>query len=63
MPGDSQQARELFEQAITFDPENAPAYAWLEGGHFRICFYARSPSHENSSLMIYDFDCENSCPE
>jgi len=54
-PEDNRQSRELFEQAITIDPEYAPAYAWLAEAHFREGLNAWSASHENSFSLFYDY--------
>ena len=54
-PDNNQRARELFEQAISIDPEYAPAYAWLSEAHFREGLNAWSSSLEASFAQFYDY--------
>jgi adenylate cyclase len=54
-PDNNQKALELFEQAISIDPEYACAYAWLAQAHFRDGLNMWSASYEHSFSLLYDY--------
>jgi TolB-like protein/lipoprotein NlpI len=52
---DNQRALELFEQAVSIDPDYASAYAWLAETHFRAGMNLWSASFEKSYSLLFDF--------
>jgi TolB-like protein len=54
-PENNQRAQELFEQAVSIDPEYASAYAWLAESHFRAGLNLWNASFEESFALLFDF--------
>jgi adenylate cyclase len=54
-PENNQRAQELFEQAVSIDPEYASAYAWLSEAHFRAGLNIWSASFEKSFSLFFDY--------
>jgi len=53
-PSENRKALELFQQAISVDPEYACAYAWLAQAYFREGLNIWSASFEDSFSLFYD---------
>jgi adenylate cyclase len=53
-PQDNKKALELFNQAISIDPEYACAHAWLAQAYFREGLNIWSDSHEESFSRLYE---------
>ena len=54
-PESNQMAQELFEQAVSIDPEYASAYAWLAEAHFRAGLNLWSASFRKSFSLFFDY--------
>jgi adenylate cyclase len=54
-PESNQRAQELFEQAVSIDPEYASAYAWLAETHFRAGLNFWSASFKKSFSLFFDY--------
>jgi len=53
-PEDNDKALELFNQAVSIDPQYAGAYAWLAQAHFREGLNIWSASYQHSFSLLYD---------
>lgn len=54
-PADNQHALKLFDQAISLDPEYAPAYSWLAEAHFREGLNAWSICYDKSLSVFFEY--------